>query len=121
MRSAVLLFAVLAFTVYSQLMIKARALAHTARAHEQSQWHYLFLMFTDIRVLSAIAAAFLAGACWMLTIQRLDVGYAYPFIALTFVLVPVGSAWLFGEPLPGIQLLSLAIIIVGVTVSALTR
>jgi multidrug transporter EmrE-like cation transporter len=57
----------------------------------------------------------------MLAIERLEVGYAYPFMALTFVLVPLGSMVLFGESLPAIQVPSLALIVVGVTVSALTR
>ena len=78
-------------------------------------------MFTDIWVLSGLAAAVFAGACWMLVVSRLEVGYAYPFIALSFVFVPIGSAVLFGEPLPGMRLIGIALIIAGVTVSALAR
>jgi multidrug transporter EmrE-like cation transporter len=122
MFSAALLFLVLALTVYGQLMIKARAIAHAADlAGAQAKLHYLGLMFTDIGVLSALGAAVLAAVCWMLAIARLDVGFAYPFMALSFVLVPVGSNLLFGEALPTVQLLALALIIGGVTLSALTR
>jgi drug/metabolite transporter (DMT)-like permease len=78
-------------------------------------------MFTDLRVLSGLAAGFIAGACWMLAIQRLDIGYAYPFIALTFVIVPVSSALLFGEPLPTLRLVGLAMIVAGVAMSALAN
>jgi drug/metabolite transporter (DMT)-like permease len=83
--------------------------------------HYLVQMFTDIGVISALGAAVLAGACWMLAIARLDVGFAYPFMALSFVLVPIGSKLLFGETLPVVQIFALALIIAGVTLSALTR
>ena len=123
MLSALLLFLVLALTVYGQLMIKARAIAHAGDiASVQAKLHYLGLMFTDIGVLSALGAAVLAGVCWMLAIARLDVGFAYPFMALSFVLVPVGSRLLFGEALPAVQLLALALIIVGVKFrSAFTR
>jgi multidrug transporter EmrE-like cation transporter len=122
MLSACLLFAVLALTVYGQLMIKARALKHAAEAiSSPGMLHYLFAMFTDMWVLSGFGAAVLAGACWMLAIERLEVGYAYPFMALSFVFVPLGSMVLFGEPLPAIQLLGVALIIAGVTVSALAR
>jgi multidrug transporter EmrE-like cation transporter len=122
MRSTFLLFAVLALTVYGQLMIKARALAHAPdSADSADRLHYLFAMFTDFWVLSGFGAAVLAAACWMLVIERLEVGYAYPFVALSFVLVPLGSMVLFGERLPMIQLLGLALIICGVTVSALAR
>ncbi|MGA3311023.1 MAG: hypothetical protein ABSD08_20780 [Xanthobacteraceae bacterium] len=122
MRSTFLLFAVLALTVYGQLMIKARALAHASEAvGSPDTLHYLLAMFTDFWVLSGFGAAVLAGACWMLAIERLEVGYAYPFMALSFVFVPLGAMALFGEPLPAIQLLGLALIIAGVTVSALAR
>jgi len=117
-----LLFAVLALTVYGQLMIKLRALVHAPEiAGGAGRLHYLAAMFADIWVLSALAAAVLAGACWMLAVSRLEVGYAYPFMALSFVLVPIGSAVLFGEPLPGVRLIGIALIIGGVTVSALAR
>ena len=122
MHPFMLLFAVLALTVYGQLMIKSRALAHSMAAVDApGKLHYLYLMFTDIGVLSSLGAAVLAGVCWMLAIERLEVGYAYPFMALSFVLVPMGSMVLFGEPLPAIQLLGLGLIIAGVSVSALAR
>jgi multidrug transporter EmrE-like cation transporter len=122
MLSTFLLFAVLALTVYGQLMIKARALAHaTGSVGVPGKLHYLLMMFSDIGVLSVFGATVLAGACWMLALERLEVGYAYPFMALSFVFVPLGSTVLFGEPLPAIQLLGLALIIAGVSVNALSR
>lgn len=122
MLSALLLFACLALTVYGQLMMKARALTHaTDLVGVQGKLHYLIQMFADVGVLSALGAAILAAICWMLAIARLEVGFAYPFMALSFVLVPLGSKFLFGEPLSAIQLLALALIIAGVTLSALTR
>lgn len=122
MQPSLLVFSVLVLTVYGQLMIKARALVHATGAHDDSgRLHYLVAMFTDIGVLSGLMAAVLAAVCWVLAIERLDVGYAYPFMALSFVFVPLGSAALFGEPLPPSQLLGLGLIVAGVTVSALAR
>jgi multidrug transporter EmrE-like cation transporter len=122
MSSYLMVFAVLVFTVYGQLMIKARAIAHaTPLGDGTNKLQYLVSMFGDIGVLSGLAAAVLASACWMLAIERLEVGYAYPFMALSFVLVPIGSVVLFGERMPPIQLLGLGLIVAGVTVSALSR
>jgi drug/metabolite transporter (DMT)-like permease len=121
MRSALLIFAVLALTVYGQLVIKSRALVYAARADVPGKLHYLAAMFTDFWVLSGFAAAVLAGACWMLAIQRLEVSYAYPFMALSFVLVPLGAAALFGESLPALQLIGIVLIVAGVTMSAFAR
>jgi len=121
MRPTLLVFVVLGFTVYGQLVIKARVAVHTAQGGAGGKLHYLALMFSDLWVLSALAAAVAAAVFWMLAIQRLDIGYAYPFVALSFVLVPIGATALFGEPLPLTQLLGIALIIAGVTVSALAR
>jgi multidrug transporter EmrE-like cation transporter len=121
MRPTFLVFAVLGFTVYGQLVIKARVLVHNPQAGARGKVHYLALMFTDLWVLSALAAAVAAAIFWMLAIQRLEIGYAYPFIALSFVLVPVGSMLLFGESLPKLQWLALVLIITGVTLSAFAR
>jgi multidrug transporter EmrE-like cation transporter len=122
MLSVISLFAVLAFTVYGQLVIKARSLAHAPDPIAPSdRLHYLFAMFSDFWVVSGLAAAVLASACWMLAIERLDVGFAYPFMALSFVLVPIGSMLLFGESLPKLQWLALVLIIAGVTLSAFAR
>jgi multidrug transporter EmrE-like cation transporter len=122
MRSHALLFAVLALTVYGQLIIKARALIHRSPLTDNVNYgRYLYEMFTDVGVLSGLGAAFLAATFWILVIERLDVGYAYPFMALSFVMVPLGAAALFGEPLPVIQMFGLALVVAGVTLSALAR
>jgi drug/metabolite transporter (DMT)-like permease len=122
MLSYLMIAVVLILTVYGQLILKSRALAHASALAGSSDYpRYLFAMFTDIAVLSALAAAIIAAGCWMLAIGRLEVGYAYPFMALTFVLVPLGSALLLNEPIPLLQLFGLSLIVAGVTISALTR
>ena len=115
-------FAVLVFTVYGQLMMKARAIAHAVPGNEgASKLQYLISMLTDVGVISCFAAAVLAAVCWMLAIEKLPVGYAYPFMALSFVLVPIGSLVLFGEKIPPVQLFAIGLIVVGVTLSAFDR
>ena len=117
-----LLFAVLVLSVYSQVMMKSRALLHSSVSDSSVGYlQYLVGMATDWRVLSAAVATFLAGVCWLLAIQRLDLGYAYPFMALTFVLIPVAANLSFGEPLPVAKLLGLSLVSIGITVSALAR
>jgi multidrug transporter EmrE-like cation transporter len=118
MRATLLLIAVLGFTVYGQLIIKARSLVH---AGGDDRLSYLISMLTDILVLSGLAAAVVAGICWILAIETLELGFAYPFMALSFVLVPLGSLLFFREPLPPVQLLALGLIVAGVTLSALSK
>ena len=113
---------VLALTVYGQLIIKARTAVHAPILAGGANYPaYLFAMFTDVGVLSAFVAGALAGACWMVAVQRLDLSYAYPFVALTFVLVPAASVLLFHESISLPQMLGLALIVIGVSITALTR
>jgi multidrug transporter EmrE-like cation transporter len=116
------LVAALVLSVYSQLIMKSRALVHSTGAHSSADYlEYLIGMATDWRVLSAAGATFTAGVCWLLALQRLELGYAFPFMALSFVLIPVSSNLFLGEPLPMVQLFGLGLVLAGVSISALAR
>jgi drug/metabolite transporter (DMT)-like permease len=117
-----LLIAVLALSVYSQLVMKTRALVHASGQDSSAEYlQYLIGMATDWRVLSAAGATFLAGVCWLLALQRLELGYAFPFMALSFVLVPVAANIFLGEPFPIKQLMGLGLVFAGVALSAMSR
>jgi drug/metabolite transporter (DMT)-like permease len=45
----------------------------------------------------AFLATFLAGVMWMLTLGRLDLTYAFPFTGITFLLILLAGALMFGE------------------------
>ena len=72
MHPSLLLFAVLAPTVYGQLMIKSRGLVHSSEPVARAdKLHHLYLMFTAYCGTQQSAAAILAGLCWTLAIKRL--------------------------------------------------
>ncbi len=108
---------VLALTVFGQLATKARALIYSANP-AMSKMGYLVAMFTDFHVLVALAAAALASALWFLAIERAKLSYAYPFMALTFALVPIGSKLLFDEAISPLQCVGIAFVVLGVGLSA---
>ncbi len=107
--------ATLALTVYGQLMMKWRAVVHGDATHDRM--HYLWVMYTDIGVLSSLAGALLASITWSLALQRVPLAAAYPFMALTFALVPLAGVLLFRESLAPLQILGLLLIVVGVSLS----
>jgi drug/metabolite transporter (DMT)-like permease len=67
-----------------------------------------------------LLALLIYGACtivWIALLQRVELSKAYPFFALSFVLVPLLSRLFFGEPLalwfvPGALLILLGIVLV---------
>jgi drug/metabolite transporter (DMT)-like permease len=108
-------------TVFAQLIIKSRSLEFSRIIVDDDRVRYLVAMFTDPLVLSGMAVAVVAGISWALVIQRTDIGYAYPFMALSFVLVPLAAAVLFKEQVSVWQTVGLGMIVAGVAINALAR
>ena len=116
----ILIGLVLALTVYGQLIVKARAIFYS-EGEPMSRTEYLVLMFTDVHVLAGLGAAAAASAFWILAIERASLSFAYPFMALSFVLVPIGSQIWFGESISPLQYTGISLIFVGVGLSAIGR
>ena len=108
------------FTVYGQLVIKWRMTTKgdLPKATAEKLVFLLQALFGDIYVLSGFAAAFAASLCWMAAMTKLELSFAYPFMALAFVLVLVLSVVLFGETLSFGKVVGLALIVAGIFVSA---
>ncbi|WP_341988947.1 EamA family transporter [Azorhizobium sp. AG788] len=111
--------ATLALTVYGQIMMKWRAMT-LAPALPGRKIDYLITMYTDPLVLSVFVCALGASVCWALAIERMPLTLAYPFMALTFALVPLASVLLLRESLSVMQIVGAALIVVGIGLSAVT-
>jgi drug/metabolite transporter (DMT)-like permease len=74
------------------------------------------------RVIALAAAAFALYAAatllWIHLLRYVELSRAYPFMALSFVLVPLFSMLVFGERLGGAYLAGVALIVAGVAVIA---
>lgn len=108
-------FLTIGLTVYGQMAIKARAL-ELSRAAQGKE--FLYAMFLDPWVLSGLAAALAASATWMLAVRTANLSAIYPVMALTFVIIPVLAVVTFGERLAPVQMLGIALIVVGVALAA---
>lgn len=77
--------------------------------------------FFSIKTLAALSAAIclygLTTLAWVWVLQRIELGRIYPLMALAFVLVPIGSHFLFGERFQTQYLIGVALIIVGILVA----
>jgi multidrug transporter EmrE-like cation transporter len=69
-------------------------------------------------VVSGFEAAFAASFCWMLGVSRMELGKAYPFMALNFGLTGLFAASLFGEAYSLEKGVGLAFIVVGIVISS---
>ena len=106
-------------TAYGQLVLKWQSnnilMPHHGRA---GMLAYLSAMLLNPWVLSGLLAAFVASVTWMLALSRLELSQAYPFTAMSFVLILVSSAVLFAEPLNAGKILGTLLVVAGVVVVA---
>ncbi len=80
-------------------------------------------------VMSLFRSAYVAGgfACYafssvlyLLALSRLALSYAYPMVALSYVVVTILAWRLFDERVPAVRILGLAVIMLGVIIMALS-
>ena len=114
--------ATIATTVYSQLIIKWRISGRFAGLKlPEGVWPKVVTLFTvlfDPFIFSGLVATFISGLCWMATMSKLEIGYAYPFTSLGFVLVVLLSGFLFGESLNAWRIWGVILIVAGITVAS---
>lgn len=54
---------------------------------------------------------------WVWVLQRISLGKVYPFMALAFVLVPIGTYFVFGERFQPQYVFGVAFILIGVVLT----
>jgi multidrug transporter EmrE-like cation transporter len=113
-------FLTIIFTVYGQIVLKARILrAGSVPPAIHEKISFIANLFLDPWILSCFVAAFIASLCWMLAMSRLQLSYAYPFTSLSFVAVLVLSSVFFQEPITLAKIIGLAFIICGIVITSL--
>ena len=71
-------------------------------------------IFLNPNVLAGLALYVIATFVWFAVLDKADLSFAYPFIALAYVVTMVGGRFLLGEHLNGWKYAAVALIIVGV-------
>jgi multidrug transporter EmrE-like cation transporter len=98
-------------TVYGQWVFKSRL-------HEPVTAEAIPRLLFDPWIISAFVAALFASICWMVAVSRLDLSHAYPFLALSFVLVVLMGGVVFHESITFLKLVGLALISAGIVVGS---
>lgn len=79
------------------------------------------LPLQHFKVLLSLGAAFLlyglTSLAWVWILKEIDLARVYPLMALSFVLVPLGASFLYGEAIGLRYLLGLTLIIAGIVIT----
>jgi len=77
-------------------------------------------IFTQWQVFAGFVCYGLSSLIYLIALSRLPVSYAYPMVALSYVVVTFASWKLLGEMVPTSRIAGLAFICVGVLIVALS-
>lgn len=72
------------------------------------------LIFGSPLVLTGLTLYGLGALAWIAVLSRLNLSYAYPFLALNFILIALVSRLVLGEMIPTMRWIGLALICVGI-------
>lgn len=93
-----------------QILFKLSA----ASLHETGSW---FDPKTMLTLFFALALYGITTIAWIWVLQKIELGKAYPLMALAFALVPVGSHYVLGERFQPQYFVGVAIIMLGIIVT----
>ena len=120
MRDLVLVAGAVLLMIYSNVVMKLRAVANSGPTHSASLIEYALAMVRDPMVWSAGIATATAIALWLLAIRRVELSVAQPMLASIFVAVPLAAAYFLGEGLPSLRIAGLVLIAIGIVLVAIT-
>ena len=106
----VLILGAVAFSVLGQLLLKsgAQQLAGLGRLE------FLVAAARDVHVLSGLVALTASTLCWLYVLRVAPLSRSYGLTSLTYVLIPLASASLFGEQLRRLHGVGTLLIVIGV-------
>lgn len=112
-----LLITASALTVVGEVLLKLGVNAVSARVGAFSlSPDVLWATFTDWRVIMGFALVFGGALFWLGVISRVNLSFAYPLLALNYVLILIPSRWLLGEAITPSKLIGAVIVVIGVVV-----
>ncbi len=113
------IFLTLTFTVLGQLLLKRGMLEIGSVPGQLALWPaFIWRALTSLRVISGLACAVIAAVAWMMAVSRVDLSFAYPFMAIAIVLVLALSGTMFGETVPLTRWVGVGIVCIGIVVTA---
>jgi multidrug transporter EmrE-like cation transporter len=78
------------------------------------------LVFNPV-VFSGLVLYVVSTILWLAALSKTTLSFAYPFTALTFILVMLSSRMVFLESIPPLRYLGIGLIVAGILVSSVAR
>lgn len=119
-KSLLMIFASVLIGVFGQLSLKT-GMTQVGRIDAEAlsrPVQTLVRIFTTPIILAGIAMYIVGTLIWLVVLSRMDLSFAYPLVATTYVFTPLLAHLLLNEPIPTLRWLGIAFILVGVFIVA---
>jgi multidrug transporter EmrE-like cation transporter len=103
-----------------QLMLRQVARVLTAPS-QVGLWRWLISVFTGPTILAAFVLFAVSALLWIAALRETPLTVAYPMVALSYIIIFVGSYFLFAEPITLTKLLGAVLVVAGIIVIHLGR
>jgi multidrug transporter EmrE-like cation transporter len=103
-----------------QLMLRQVARVLTAPS-QVGLWRWLLSVFTSPTILAAFVLFAVSALLWIAALRETPLTVAYPMVALSYIIIFVGSYFLFAEPITLTKLLGAVLVVAGIIVIHLGR
>jgi drug/metabolite transporter (DMT)-like permease len=112
-----LLITASALTVIGEVVLKLGMNAVSAQVGAFSlEPRVLWATFTDWRVILGFALVFGGALFWLGVISRVNLSFAYPLLALNYVIILIPSRYLLNEAITPLKVVGAVIVVIGVIV-----
>jgi drug/metabolite transporter (DMT)-like permease len=112
-----LFFTVIATVVGQVLTKKGMLLAGQTPSNIRDLLFFIIKnMTTNLYIVVGLVLAVLSTISWMLTLSKLKLSFAYPFMSLTFPLILFFSALLLGETVSLYRWIGICVVLVGLII-----
>ena len=81
---------------------------------DDSAFDLLLKYFTNISVLGGVGLYALSAITWIFALSKVQLSYAYPMVALGYVVVVAASYFIFGDSISVMRVAGLLAIVIGV-------
>lgn len=117
-KSAIMIFGAVVIGAIGQLCIKSgvNQIGYIEVDLSQNPVRTLYMILSTPLILVAIPLYVAGYLLWVIVLSRHNLSFAYPLLALNFVLVPLASRLLLGETVEMRQWVGIGLIMVGVVV-----
>lgn len=117
MKSIVLILISVLLGAVGQVVMKYGT-SHVATTGGEGVAGMLLKYFTNLPILAGLACYALSAVVWIFAISKVELSYAYPMVALGYVVVFGLSYFLLGESISVLRLAGLVVIVAGVLMIA---